>query len=256
MLISAAAAFIAIHLMVSGTRVREAIVRAIGERPYLGLFSAASLAIIVWLVMAYNAPQPSAGNRSLYDLGHVRDLGIPIVALAFLLGVQGLLIRNPTAVQQDTAVGKEGVVQGVLRITRHPFLWGVVLWSGFHLLANGDLASVIFFGTFLVVALPGTCSIDAKLRRRLVRPGRRLPPKPQTSRSLRCLPGAIRSTSAKASAGAFGSRFFSSSLCCSPIRASLACRHFRDHTKLRGWIHSNEFLNEGTPCIARVSMAC
>jgi uncharacterized membrane protein len=167
MLISAAAAFIAIHLMVSGTRVREAIVRAIGERPYLGLFSAASLAIIVWLVMAYNAAQPSAGNRSLYDLGHVRDLGIPIVALAFLLGVQGLLIRNPTAVQQDAAVGKEGVVQGVLRITRHPFLWGVVLWSGFHLLANGDLASVIFFGTFLVVALPGTCSIDAKLRRRL-----------------------------------------------------------------------------------------
>jgi uncharacterized membrane protein len=167
MLISAAAAFIAIHLMVSGTRVREAIVRAIGERPYLGLFSAASLAIIVWLVMAYNAPQPSAGNRSLYDLGHVRDLGIPIVALAFLLGVQGLLIRNPTAVQQDAAVGKEGVVQGVLRITRHPFLWGVVLWSGFHLLANGDLASVIFFGTFLVAALPGTFSIDAKLRRRL-----------------------------------------------------------------------------------------
>jgi uncharacterized membrane protein len=89
------------------------------------------------------------------------------VALAFLLGVQGLLIRNPTAVQQDTAVGKEGVVQGVLRITRHPFLWGVVLWSGFHLLANGDLAPVIFFGTFFVVALPGTFSIDAKLRRRL-----------------------------------------------------------------------------------------
>lgn len=167
MLISAAAAFIAIHLLVSGTRLRDAIVRAIGDRPYLGLFSAASLAIIVWLVMAYNAAHAGPDNRSLYDLGHVRDLGIPIVALAFLLGVQGLLIRNPTAVQQDTAVGKEGVVQGVLRITRHPFLWGVVLWSGFHLLANGDLASVIFFGTFFVVALSGTFSIDAKLRRRL-----------------------------------------------------------------------------------------
>jgi uncharacterized membrane protein len=167
MLIAAAAAFFAIHLLVSGTRVRDAIVGAIGERPFLGLFSLASLGIIIWLVMAYNAAQAGPGNRALYDLGHVRDLGIPIVALAFLLGVQGLLIRNPTAVQQDSAVGKKGVVRGVLRITRHPFLWGVVLWSGFHLLANGDVASVIFFGTFFVVALLGTFSIDAKLRRRL-----------------------------------------------------------------------------------------
>jgi uncharacterized membrane protein len=97
----------------------------------------------------------------------VRDLGIPVVVLAFVLGLQGLFIRNPTAVQQESAVSREGTVHGVLRITRHPFLWGVVLWSGFHLLANGDLASVIFFGTFFVTALLGTFSIDAKLRRRL-----------------------------------------------------------------------------------------
>jgi|SRR4051794_14170818 uncharacterized membrane protein len=167
MLIAAAAAFFAIHLLVSGTRARDAIVGAIGERPFLGLFSLASLGIIIWLVMAYKGAQAGPDNRALYDLGHVRDLGIPIVALAFLLGVQGLLIRNPTAVQQDSAVGKEGVVRGVLRITRHPFLWGVVLWSGFHFFANGDLASVIFFGTFFAVALLGTFSIDAKLRRRL-----------------------------------------------------------------------------------------
>jgi uncharacterized membrane protein len=58
-------------------------------------------------------------------------------------------------------------VTGVLRITRHPFLWGVALWSGFHLVANGDEASVIFFATFLILALLGTMSIDAKRRRKL-----------------------------------------------------------------------------------------
>ena len=167
MLIAASAAFIAIHLLVSGTRLRDAIVRAIGERPYLGLFSLASLGIIVWLIRAYFAAQGSGDNRVLYDLGHVRDLGIPVVALAFLLGLQGLFIRNPTAVQQEGAILREDTVHGVLRITRHPFLWGVVLWSGFHLFANGDLASLIFFGTFFVTALLGTFSIDAKLRRRL-----------------------------------------------------------------------------------------
>jgi uncharacterized membrane protein len=55
----------------------------------------------------------------------------------------------------------------VLRITRHPFLWGVAIWSGFHLAANGDEASVIFFGTLFVLALAGTFSIDAKRKRKL-----------------------------------------------------------------------------------------
>jgi uncharacterized membrane protein len=166
MLMEAAIAFLAIHLLISGTRLRDAITGAIGERPYLGLFSLASLAVIIWLIVAYNAAHASPENRVLYDFGHVRDLGIPVVALAFLLGVQGLLIRNPTAVQQEGMIGKDSV-HGVVRITRHPFLWGLVLWSGFHLLANGDLASVIFFGTFFVVALVGTFSIDAKRRRKL-----------------------------------------------------------------------------------------
>jgi uncharacterized membrane protein len=55
----------------------------------------------------------------------------------------------------------------VLRITRHPFLWGVAIWSAFHLSATGDYASVILFGTFLVLSLLGTTSIDAKRQRKL-----------------------------------------------------------------------------------------
>ena len=103
----------------------------------------------------------------LYDLGRdVRDLGIPLIAIAFLLGVQGLLIPNPTSVRYGAAEPKEAIVKGVLRITRHPFLWGVIIWSAFHVMANGDLASVLFFGTFLAVAILGTFSIDAKRERK------------------------------------------------------------------------------------------
>ena len=167
MLIAAAAAFLAIHFFISGTPIRDRIAAAIGERPYLGLFSLASLALIVWLVVAYNRAQGGNDPR-LYDLGGgVRHLGIPIVAIAFLLGVQGLLLRNPTSVQMAGAAQDEGIVTGVLRITRHPFLWGVAVWSAFHVAANGDAASVIFFGTFLVLALLGTTLIDAKRRRKL-----------------------------------------------------------------------------------------
>jgi uncharacterized membrane protein len=58
-------------------------------------------------------------------------------------------------------------VQGVLRITRHPFLWGVALWAAGHLLVNGDAASLALFGALLALAVFGTFSIDAKRKRAL-----------------------------------------------------------------------------------------
>lgn len=165
MLTVAAAAFLALHLLIAGTRLRDAIVGAIGEGPYLGLFSLASAGGITWLAISYNAAF-AQGSEQLWDFGPgVSHLGIIVVALAFLLGVPGLLTPNPTAVGQAAAAAREPT--GVLRITRHPFLWGVALWAAFHLAANGDAASVVFFGTFLALAVLGTFSIDAKRARKM-----------------------------------------------------------------------------------------
>lgn len=165
MLIAAAVFFLALHLLVAGTRLRDAIVRAIGEQAYLGAFSLASLGGIVWLAISYNSAT-AAGSDLLWDLGPgVRHLGTIVVAVAALFAVSGLLTPNPTAVGQEAAAGREAT--GVVRITRHPFLWGVALWAAFHLAANGDAASVVFFGTFLVLAVAGTFSIDAKRARKM-----------------------------------------------------------------------------------------
>lgn len=165
MLIVAAAVFLALHLLIAGTRLRDAIVGAIGEGPYMGLFSLASAGGIVWLAISYNAAF-AAGSDVLWDFGPgVRHLGTIVVALAFLLGVSGLLTANPTAIGQQAAAAREPT--GVLCITRHPFLWGVAIWAAFHMAANGDAASVVFFGTFLVLAVLGTFSIDAKRARKM-----------------------------------------------------------------------------------------
>jgi uncharacterized membrane protein len=167
MLIAAAAVFLAIHLLIAGTRVRDGITGAIGEGAYLGLFSLASLGAIALLAIAYKAAQRGE-DPLLYDLGPgVKHLGIPVVALAFLLGVQGLFMPNPTSLRQEGSAANPDTIRGVLRITRHPFLWGVAIWSAFHLSANGDEASVIFFGTFFVLSILGTFSIDAKRRRKM-----------------------------------------------------------------------------------------
>ena len=170
-LVAAALTFLAIHLIVSGTRVRDGIAGTIGENAYLGLFSLASVGVLVWLAMSYNATSATLGSSNdpvLYSAGvGLRHLALPIVLLAFLIGVPGLLTANPTSVRQEGAASKDETVRGILRVTRHPFLWGVAIWSAFHLAANGDEASVVLFGTLFVTAVLGTFSIDAKRKRKL-----------------------------------------------------------------------------------------
>jgi uncharacterized membrane protein len=81
---------------------------------------------------------------------------------SFMLLVGGLLTRNPSAVGQAKALKSGEPARGMLRITRHPMMWGFILWSGAHILARGELKSLVFFGTFLVVAALGALLIDRR----------------------------------------------------------------------------------------------
>lgn len=164
-LLAAAAFFLAIHLLVSGTRVRDALTGRIGQGPYMGLFSLASVAGLTWFGFAFAA---SRGQPAYWDLTPLtRQIQIGLMLVAMLLIVPGLTTPNPTSVRQEGALDKPDLVKGMLRITRHPFLWGVAVWAAGHLLVNGDPASLVLFGTMLALALIGTRMIDAKRRRAL-----------------------------------------------------------------------------------------
>ena len=165
-LIAAATFFVLLHLLVSGTALRGALVGVLKEGPYMGLFSLASVGGIVWLSMAYG---DARGLGPVYwDLGPgARHAGLLIMLLALLLVVPGLLTPNPTSVKQEGALDKPDAVKGMLRITRHPFLWGVSIWALGHLLSNGDLPSVILFGSMMALGVFGTVSIDAKRKKAL-----------------------------------------------------------------------------------------
>src|SRR5262245_21014556 len=161
-LILAAAFFVGIHVVISGTTLRDRIVAQIGEGPFRGLFSLASLLGIVWMVFGYRA----AHLVPLWaPLPGARGLALVLVLLGFLLAVVGVTTPSPTAVGGEERLTRDDAVVGILRVTRHPFLWGIALWAFAHLLANGDVASVLLFGTFLVLALHGPLLIDAKRRR-------------------------------------------------------------------------------------------
>ena len=167
-LVVAALAFLLLHLLVSGTRVRDALTGTIGQGPYMGLFSLASLGLIVWMSMAYGAAQRSGANPVFWGATTVtKEIQLGLTLLAFLLVVPGLTTPNPTSVRQEGALSRPDVVKGVLRITRHPFLWGVAVWAAGHLMVNGDAASLVLFGALLVLSIFGTVSIDAKRKRAL-----------------------------------------------------------------------------------------
>lgn len=167
-LLAAATFFGLLHLLVSGTRMRDVLVGRLGEGAYMGLFSLASVGGLVWLAVAYGAGRVESWNTaywSLTPLTHEIQLGVQL--LAMLLIVPGLTTPNPTSVKQEGALQRPNAVQGMLRITRHPFLWGVAIWALGHLLVNGDRASIVLFGAMLLLAIFGTTSIDAKRKRAL-----------------------------------------------------------------------------------------
>jgi uncharacterized membrane protein len=165
-LIAAAVVFVLLHRLISGTRLRDAIVALIGEGVYTGLFSLASVASLIWLGVAFGAARGGPGDTVYWmSTGTTRVVQLVIQFVAVLFIVPGLMTRNPTSVGQGRASEDQDVVQGMLRITRHPFLWGVAIWAGGHLLVDGDVACLVFFGAFLVLALSGTVSVDAKRQR-------------------------------------------------------------------------------------------
>lgn len=167
-LLAAALFFILLHLLVSGTRLRGALTGTIGEGAYMGLFSLASVAGLAWLGLAFAGSRTADWNLAYWDITPITwKIQVALQALAFLFVVVGLTTPNPTSVKQEGTLDRPDVVKGMLRVTRHPFLWGVALWAAGHLLVNGDRASIALFGSMLVLALFGTASIDGKRRRAL-----------------------------------------------------------------------------------------
>ena len=161
-LIAACAYFLVIHFGVSGTRLRDTLTGKLGERAYRGLFSIASFIGIGWMIYAFrHAPLVPTWGLVL----GFRPAAYVLVLIAFLFAAIGIMTPNPTQVGMESRLDPDKA-RGMVRITRHPFLWGVALWAATHLVLNGDVASLILFGTLLVLAIGGTAAIDAKRRRR------------------------------------------------------------------------------------------
>jgi uncharacterized membrane protein len=156
----AAIAFVAAHFLISSTRLRGHLVARLGERPYAGLFSAQAFALIIWMVVAFRA---APRDQLLWAIPGVTHLALALMPFILVLAIGGFTAPNPSAVMM-AAPARAWQPKGILTVTRHPVMWAFGLWALLHILANGDLAGLIFFGAFALLALLGTRAIDAKKR--------------------------------------------------------------------------------------------
>lgn len=163
----ALAGFVLIHVGISATGLRARIVGAIGEWPYRGLFSLASGALLAGLIIGVGQMRADPFdplNAPLWDPpGWLRWGAYVLVLFGLSLAFTGLFTPGPTTAGFEKAgLARGEPAYGVLRITRHPFLWGVALWGAGHLLVNGERFAVMLFGALALMAIFGARSIDRK----------------------------------------------------------------------------------------------
>lgn len=154
-LVLACAAFLATHF-VSSTPLRGALAGAMGEKTYQAVYSLVAFATLGWMIWAYG----KAPVEVLWP--GLRLVPAVVMPFAFILIACGLLSRNPTLAGAGRLLKREDAASGILRVTRHPMMWGFALWAGAHILARGELKATVFFGSFLVLALLGALSIDRR----------------------------------------------------------------------------------------------
>ncbi|MEX2650083.1 MAG: NnrU family protein [Alphaproteobacteria bacterium] len=163
-LIVAALAFVGSHFVLANAPARDAIVGRVGEGAFLVGYSIVAAATLAWMIVAYGAaPTVELWAPAPWSVW----LPVVVLPVAFVLIVSAYTTANLAALGQDKVAARPDPAPGVMRITRHPMMWGVTLWAIAHVPANGDAASVILFGAVLVLALGGMVMIDVKKRRRL-----------------------------------------------------------------------------------------
>ncbi|MDO5706834.1 MAG: NnrU family protein [Paracoccus sp. (in: a-proteobacteria)] len=124
--ILAFAAFLGSHVIPARPGLRGGLIAALGRRGYIAAYSLLSLGLLYWLIVA-------AGRAPVVPLWDQAIWQRWLVNLAMLLAV----------LAATCAPGLSGLMRAF------------ALWAGAHLMANGDLAHVLFFGLLLAYALAG-----------------------------------------------------------------------------------------------------
>lgn len=123
--------FIGAHVFVTYRKRRAALIAQIGEGPYKGLFSLVSIFGVVLIVRGFADYRATSWIDVWYPPAFMRYVADVLMWPAIVCIVAAYFPGN------------------IKRRLKHPMLVGVKLWAFAHLLVNGDLGSMILFGSIL-----------------------------------------------------------------------------------------------------------
>lgn len=124
--------FLGLHLLPAFPHMRASLIERIGKNGYRVFFSVVSLASLVLLVWGF-ATAPVIQVWSPPPWARLVAIVLMLPAFIFLVAAY---------------------VPGRIKArVKNPFLIAIKIWALAHLIANGDLASMILFGSFLAYAV-------------------------------------------------------------------------------------------------------
>ncbi len=143
LLVAAIVIFFGIHLVPTMGDLRGRLIGRFGESGYRGLFALSSTASLILLIYAF-AKAPSVTIWS--PPSWTRWVAVGLMWPAFILLVAAYV---PGRIKERL---------------KHPFLVAIKTWALAHLIANGDLASMILFASFLAYAVYDRISLKTGRR--------------------------------------------------------------------------------------------
>jgi uncharacterized membrane protein len=136
--------FLGTHAFTMAREPRARLIKWFGEGPYKGVYSLLSLAGIVVIAIGFGRYR-AAGYIPVWDPPvWTRHLALLLVWFAFICFPAAYL---------------PGHIKNTIK---HPMLTAVKIWAFAHLLANGDLGSILLFGSILVWAVVARISVKRR----------------------------------------------------------------------------------------------
>lgn len=156
--ILAAVAFVGTHFLLSHP-LRAPLVRGLGERGFLLLYSLVAAVTLGWLVVAYRA---APATPFLWSVGDALWAVVTVVMLVASILLMGSLVRNPALPTGGAAPAVPSEARGVYAVTRHPMLWSFALWGLCHAAVYPIAANLVLAGAVVVLSLVGAGLQDRK----------------------------------------------------------------------------------------------
>jgi uncharacterized membrane protein len=158
--LTAFGAFLILHSIPAIAPIRQGLIDRFGRRAYFIAYSVVSLVVLGWLIHAtlYLDYVP------LWDPAPWQAWATMVTApIGIFFVLAGLFSVNPLSLSIRPGFHCGSIVA----ITRHPVLWGFLIWSMAHLVPNGDLGGVLLFGGLALFCIAGFFIVERRARRRL-----------------------------------------------------------------------------------------